>query len=163
MNFCTHPPAIKTSLAFLALLALAHCAAPSANADVVTDTSRDGMSAQDAGTLVDVIHASDVSPSLDSQADAHLADVSTSADSRASDGAMTDAGEQISCDHRRVSCESLPPVCEAGFVPSVRGLCWGPCVSIDSCVCTEAAECPDPGMYTCNRARMRCTPFLGAK
>lgn len=32
------------------------------------------------------------------------------------------------CDARTALCESLPPTCEGGSVPTVVGACWGPCV-----------------------------------
>lgn len=36
-----------------------------------------------------------------------------------------------------VACESLPPECEPGMVPSVSGDCWGPCVPFHYCADTS--------------------------
>lgn len=37
------------------------------------------------------------------------------------------------CNQMTAACESLPPTCPAGFVPSVVGACWGPCVPRELC------------------------------
>jgi hypothetical protein len=50
-----------------------------------------------------------------------------------------------SCNAQRVTCESLPPTCAAGEVPSVtEGRCWGPCVVATECPdVTDCAACGD--------------------
>jgi hypothetical protein len=39
----------------------------------------------------------------------------------------------VACNPGGVLCESLPPTCLPGQVPSVVAGCWGPCVGILSC------------------------------
>ena len=44
-----------------------------------------------------------------------------------------------------VLCRMAPPVCQMGFVPSVVGTCWGPCVPAEECASVrDCAACTDP-------------------
>ncbi len=45
----------------------------------------------------------------------------------------------IDCDPSTVTCQTAQPNCPAGQVPSVRGLCWGPCVLATAC--SNVADC----------------------
>jgi len=53
------------------------------------------------------------------------------------------------CDAPKVLCNALPPQCEAGEVPSVNNLCWGPCVPASQCAFVPNCSNCDPKMYTC--------------
>jgi hypothetical protein len=47
------------------------------------------------------------------------------------------------------TCESIPPTCEPGQVPSVIGSCWGPCVPVTQCAAVPScAACSGP-LQTC--------------
>lgn len=37
------------------------------------------------------------------------------------------------CDQSHAACDSLPPRCAEGEVPTVAGACWGPCVPMANC------------------------------
>ncbi|UJR85064.1 hypothetical protein [Sandaracinus amylolyticus] len=65
-----------------------------------------------------------------------------------------------SCDRRDVRCRAVEPTCPEGQVASVVAQCWGPCVAIDECSCTEADACPNRDQYTCHMHRQRCGPYL---
>ncbi len=53
------------------------------------------------------------------------------------------------CDAGQVFCNALPPVCEAGSVPSVNGGCWGPCVPATQCASVPSClDCVGP-LTTC--------------
>jgi len=69
------------------------------------------------------------------------------------------AGGFVDCNPVHAHCRRLPPECESMHVPSIDGTCWGPCVKIDSCGCTSAAECPEQNSYTC-WARAHCGPYV---
>jgi hypothetical protein len=79
-------------------------------------------------------------------------------------GSATGAGGATSgtgsCDAQRVRCRSLPPTCPSGQAPSVDGICWGPCVAIETCTCAAAADCPDPDHYTCHMSAGMCGPYI---
>jgi hypothetical protein len=45
-------------------------------------------------------------------------------------------------------------------VPSIKGNCYGPCVDIDACACTTAAQCPEPNKYTCHVGAKHCGPYV---
>jgi hypothetical protein len=82
-------------------------------------------------------------------------------DAGAGDGAAGAGGAAgVSCDTSRVLCKIATPQCAAGQVPSVNGVCYGPCVSIDMCTCVAPANCPDPSTTTCHMNTMRCGPFV---
>ncbi|MBI5512367.1 MAG: hypothetical protein HY909_01285 [Deltaproteobacteria bacterium] len=69
-------------------------------------------------------------------------------------------GTCADCDPRRAVCATPPPVCAGrGQVPSVRGGCWGECVSFDRCVaigCDPSGTVRCPTGTTCNRETRRC-------
>jgi hypothetical protein len=65
----------------------------------------------------------------------------------------------VDCDPKKILCKRLAPECAANEVPSVAGSCYGDCVKIDRCGCTDAAQCPDPNQYTC-WAKNHCGPFV---
>ncbi|HWA71839.1 MAG TPA: hypothetical protein VG937_05890 [Polyangiaceae bacterium] len=65
----------------------------------------------------------------------------------------------VDCDVRKVVCRIATPTCSAGQVPSVNGTCYGPCVQIDSCACSSAAECPNNDEYTCWGGK-HCGPYV---
>ncbi len=67
--------------------------------------------------------------------------------------------ELVSCDQRQVSCKRLLPNCPANQVPSVVGNCYGDCVDIASCACSQADDCPDTNQYTC-WSKQHCGPFV---
>ncbi|NMC69733.1 MAG: hypothetical protein GYA57_06645 [Myxococcales bacterium] len=54
------------------------------------------------------------------------------------------------CETDAVACEMLPPRCGAGEVPSVRGMCWGPCVPATECVSVDdCASCDASAGQAC--------------
>jgi hypothetical protein len=65
-----------------------------------------------------------------------------------------------SCDPREVSCLLTVPECPEGEVPSVVDRCFGPCVPIEACACSENAECWDADQYACHRYKGRCGPYV---
>jgi hypothetical protein len=65
----------------------------------------------------------------------------------------------VDCDPRKILCRIAPPDCGPMSVPSVQGTCYGPCVAIDTCACSSAAECPDELQYTC-WSRTHCGPYV---
>jgi hypothetical protein len=62
----------------------------------------------------------------------------------------------VSCDTSKVLCKISTPTCPAGEVPSVNGVCYGPCVPIAMCACATPADCPNPDTTTCHMNTMRC-------
>jgi hypothetical protein len=66
----------------------------------------------------------------------------------------------VSCDQRKVQCRRAEPECPEGQVPSVVGNCYGECVPIESCTCSENAECYDEGKYACWRFKGHCGPYV---
>lgn len=84
---------------------------------------------------------------------AHAAGVSIAAEGECETAA-------ISCDRRSVLCRIVEPVCPDGQVVSIQGSCFGPCVGIEQCTCSEAAACPAPEMYTCHLSRGVCGPYV---
>lgn len=62
------------------------------------------------------------------------------------------------CDESRVACLAPTPICPAGEVPSVSGLCWGPCVPADECAyVTDCARC-DGATHFCATYVQRSGP-----
>jgi hypothetical protein len=57
-------------------------------------------------------------------------------------------------------CKRVAPECPLLEVPRVEGNCYGECVPIEACACTEAEECPLPEMFTCHRSAMHCGPYV---
>lgn len=56
-------------------------------------------------------------------------------------------------------CFIAPPACGDGKVPSIDGMCFGPCVPIEQCACEAAEQCPEPERYTCHLSAGRCGPY----
>lgn len=75
------------------------------------------------------------------------------------EGASGGGGLLVSCDPKKVSCKRAAPQCAPGEVPSVVGNCYGECVKIERCACSDAEQCPEPNQYTC-WARQHCGPFV---
>jgi hypothetical protein len=65
-----------------------------------------------------------------------------------------------SCDHRTLTCRRAEPVCPEGQVAAIVDHCFGDCVRIEQCACSEADACPEPEKYTCHRSAMHCGPFV---
>lgn len=76
-------------------------------------------------------------------------------------GDTGDGGEPslVDCDERKVTCKVAKPTCGTFQVPSVEGSCYGECVKIERCACSEAAECPDSGQFTCWK-KTHCGPYV---
>jgi hypothetical protein len=76
-------------------------------------------------------------------------------------GADTGAGGGglVDCSPANISCRRAPPVGEFGEAPSVEGICYGPCVPIDTCACSAPGECPNPNEYTC-WMQEHCGPYV---
>lgn len=85
--------------------------------------------------------------------EAHRASVSV-----AKKGACAVKG--TSCDRRPLTCRRAEPVCPEGQVVAIVGNCFGDCVAIDQCACSEADACPQPEKYTCHRSAMHCGPYV---
>ena len=65
----------------------------------------------------------------------------------------------VDCDTRKVNCEIATPTCGTFQVPRVEGSCYGECVKIERCACSEAAECPDSNQFTCWK-KTHCGPYV---
>lgn len=65
----------------------------------------------------------------------------------------------VDCDLRKVECRAAQPGCPENQVPSVNGVCFGPCVPIESCACAAAQDCPFNDRYTCWQ-RTHCGPYV---
>ncbi|HRC58328.1 MAG TPA: hypothetical protein PKU97_20530, partial [Kofleriaceae bacterium] len=65
----------------------------------------------------------------------------------------------LDCDPGKIMCRRMAPACPQGQVPSVSGSCYGPCVAIERCACSAAAQCPQPDQHTCWREQ-HCGPFV---
>jgi hypothetical protein len=110
----------------------------------------------------------DAQPSDGTAADHSALDVTVSTDATSREASVSDsqatdgAVEGVHCDPRRVLCDRVPPACERGQAPSVMGSCWGPCVLVSSCMCSNNEDCPNiPGFSeVCYPTRMRCGPLL---
>jgi len=74
-------------------------------------------------------------------------------------GACTN-GQNVSCDDRKVTCKRTRPMCPEFQVPAVDVNCWGDCVAIDQCVCTEADACPERDTYVCHMSAGHCGPYV---
>ena len=69
------------------------------------------------------------------------------------------AAARVDCDPTKIRCKRRAPTCTAGEVPSVDGTCYGVCVRIEQCACSNAEQCPEPNQYTC-WAQEHCGPFV---
>jgi hypothetical protein len=65
----------------------------------------------------------------------------------------------VDCDQRQVVCKIAQPICPENQVPSVDGSCFGPCVPIEACACSDAQDCPLNERYTCWQ-RTHCGPYV---
>ncbi|MEM9192935.1 MAG: hypothetical protein AAGF12_27420 [Myxococcota bacterium] len=145
------------AIAILTLISLASCGDDSSVRDVTPDGSRSEAGAADA-----MADAAEDAP-LDAASDRDL-DAPSDRDLDAPSDSDLDAGDSapdgVVCDPRQVLCDAIPPDCPQGRVPEVVQGCWGNCVDIGECACSDPAACPEPNLYTCINFRMRCSPFL---
>jgi hypothetical protein len=58
-------------------------------------------------------------------------------------------GPLADCDTSKVRCRRMPPQCAEGEAPTVEGSCFGPCVKVQRCACSQTVKCPNPGKYAC--------------
>lgn len=65
-----------------------------------------------------------------------------------------------SCDPKQLRCRRAAPVCPEGEVPSVSGTCYGACVPLEQCACSQADDCPNPDSYTCHLYARHCGPYV---
>jgi hypothetical protein len=70
------------------------------------------------------------------------------------------ASQATSCDRRSLLCKRAEPVCPEGQVAAIVDSCFGDCVRIDQCACSEAAACPQPEKYACHMSAMHCGPYV---
>jgi hypothetical protein len=75
-------------------------------------------------------------------------------------GLSCGSSKGTSCDRRPLTCRRAEPLCPEGQVVEIVGNCFGDCVRIDACACSEAAACPQPEKYTCHMSAMHCGPFV---
>jgi hypothetical protein len=73
---------------------------------------------------------------------------------------MCVAPKTVSCDPAKILCKLAVPECPEGQVPSVSGSCYGPCVRVETCPCTQASECPNHDSYTCHMSAAHCGPYV---
>jgi hypothetical protein len=76
------------------------------------------------------------------------------------EGECANVAADNDCDPRKVLCKMATPNCPFGQVPSVLGSCYGPCVPVDSCVCSSPEQCPDSSQYTCHISAGHCGPYV---
>jgi len=145
--------------ALVGLLALAvACSSSSEDADTTTPGS--GGSVGAAGDAATAAGGAGAVTDGSVQDVGATTDAITPADAPNDAPAATADGGMVSCDPRAILCRRAPPVCGSLEVPSVQGTCYGPCVKVELCACTEAEACPDPGQYTCMMSAQHCTPYL---
>jgi len=77
----------------------------------------------------------------------------------ASGGTAGGGSELLDCDPKKILCKSVAPECVFGQVPMVEGSCYGPCVKVERCACSTAAQCPEPEQYTC-WSKQHCGPYV---
>jgi hypothetical protein len=127
-----------------------------------TDASNSGASDAAGGSASDAGSGAANDASYSGASDAGL-------DASARDGAVQDAGgsgqadvgaDKTSCAPRLVACDMKEPSCPANQVASVVNGCFGPCVAIDQCSCTDAPDCPHEESYTCHRSARHCGPYV---
>ena len=61
----------------------------------------------------------------------------------------------VDCDQRKIQCRAATPECAPGYVPSVVGICYGPCVKLSQCACTSSDQCPTKPS-ACSTVTNRC-------
>jgi hypothetical protein len=74
--------------------------------------------------------------------------------------AMCVGPKATSCDPTKILCKRAVPVCPEGQVPSVDGSCYGDCVPVETCACTQESECPNHDSYTCHKSAAHCGPYV---
>jgi hypothetical protein len=57
----------------------------------------------------------------------------------------------LNCDHSKVTCGGIEPVCPPGELASVFVDCWGFCVKTSECTTVQGCADCDPSFYTCVR------------
>jgi hypothetical protein len=78
----------------------------------------------------------------------------------ASEGECARQTGQVSCDPREVVCKRAPPKCQGWQVPSVVNGCYGECVPIEQCGCTQENECPQRDQFVCHKSARHCGPYV---
>jgi hypothetical protein len=53
----------------------------------------------------------------------------------------------------------MAPQCPEGEVPTVEGSCFGGCVKVERCACSESVKCPNADKYTC-WSNKHCGPYV---
>ena len=76
------------------------------------------------------------------------------------EGECRSSAELHDCDLDKVACDAAQPECQQGEVPSVNGVCYGPCVGIEACACKGPDDCPLPEQYTCHLSAGHCGPYV---
>ncbi|MDZ4695506.1 MAG: hypothetical protein SGI86_10165 [Deltaproteobacteria bacterium] len=61
----------------------------------------------------------------------------------------------VDCDPGKITCRRATPSCPAGYVPSVVGSCYGPCVRMQECTCKSSDQCPAKPS-ACSQVSNRC-------
>lgn len=156
---------MRISLSALLLLSIALACGDD---DAPVDTGARDVGGSDASRDI----GADTAVALDTGTDASTIDVGgtdtggidasedTGGDSGEADVGVDAEGGGVNCDVRDVRCRIPAPACRDGQVPEVVGTCYGECVDVGECSCTEAAECGDELLYVCRRDTGRCTPPL---
>jgi hypothetical protein len=67
---------------------------------------------------------------------------------------------KVDCDHRKAACDEVPQPCPGGQVRALQAACYGECVTVDRCACSERDACPEPDSYTCHMSAGRCGPYV---
>jgi hypothetical protein len=67
-----------------------------------------------------------------------------------------ECGDGATCDGYDATCDTPPPLCPEGQLPSIAGDCWGDCVPLETCRCEYNWECPG---YRCSFDERRCAPL----
>lgn len=69
----------------------------------------------------------------------------------------------FNCDTRDVTCRRLAEPCPQGQVRAIEAGCYGSCIAISSCGCTEQDDCPDPNgidEFACVMSRGSCDYYV---
>lgn len=70
------------------------------------------------------------------------------------------SAELNDCNLAKIACDAAEPECPEGEVPSVNGVCYGPCIGIEACACKGPDDCPLPEQYTCHLSAGHCGPYV---
>ena len=65
----------------------------------------------------------------------------------------------VDCNPAHVTCKIAVPDCPGFEVARVDGTCWGECVPIAACACSQADDCPNQNEFTCWKQE-HCGPFV---